>query len=260
LKKLRQHWETTAEDWQQDNRQLLWRQHSDAVNLALVQNWWPDKPVESVLKTDLFDEAFGDGLHPFIDSNAKSICGIDISAAIVTEVRKKYPEMQTAVADVRRLPFKNDKFDLIISNSTLDHFKTARDISVAVDELYRVLRPGGQMVLTLDNLRNPMIALRHILPFRLLNSMGVVPYFVGTTFGPRGLLKMVRQARFQVIDTASLLHCPRVVAVAIAGVLQRHAKRPAQQRFLRRLMAFEKLSCLPTHSFTGHFVAVKVVK
>jgi len=260
LNKLRQHWETTAEDWQQDHRQALWRQHSDAVNLALLQSWWPDKPVESVLKTDLFDEAFGDGLHSFIGSNARSINGIDISTTIVAKARRKCPEIQAAVADVRRLPFKNDKFDLIISNSTLDHFKTARDINIAVDELYRVLRPGGQMVLTLDNLRNPMIALRHILPFRLLNSIGVVPYFVGTTLGPRRLCKMVRQAGFQVIDMSSIMHCPRVVAVAIAGLLQRHAERPAQQRFLRRLMAFEKLSCLPTHSITGHFVAVKTVK
>jgi len=230
------------------------------VNLALLQSWWPDKPVETVLKTDLFDEAFGDGLHPFMRSNDRSINGIDISATIIAEVKRKFPEIHAAVADVRQLPFKNDHFDLIISNSTLDHFKVASEISVAVAELYRVLRPGGQMVLTLDNLRNPMITLRHILPFRLLHSLGVVPYFMGATFGPRGLHKMVRQAGFQVIDTASIMHCPRVVAVAVAGLLQRHAKRPAQQRLLRRLMAFEKLSRLPTHSFSGHFVAVKAVK
>jgi SAM-dependent methyltransferase len=256
----RQHWETTAEEWQQEHRQVLWRQHSDAVNLALVQSWWPSEPVGNVLKTDLFDEAFGEGLFPFMRLNAKSVNGIDISAAIASSVQRKCPELQSTVADVRQLPFGNDQFDLIISNSTLDHFQTAGEISLAVGELYRVLRPGGQMVLTLDNLRNPLIALRHALPFRLLNTLGLVPYFAGSTFGPWGLHRVVDQAGFRVIDTASVMHCPRVVAVAIAGLLQRYAKRPAQKRFLHGLMAFEKLSRLPTHSFTGHFVAVRVVK
>jgi SAM-dependent methyltransferase len=256
----RQHWESTAEKWQQENRQLLWRQHSDAVNLALLRSWWPGESVGRILKTDLFDEVFGEGLYPFLRMSAGSISGIDISESIISAARRKCPELQTAVADVRRLPFKDNRFDLVISNSTLDHFQAASDISVAVSELYRVLRPGGQIVLTLDNLRNPMIALRQALPYRLLNALGVVPYFVGSTLGPRGLCRVVEQAGFRVIDTASLMHCPRLIAVAIAGQLQRHAKRPAQKKFLRSLMAFEKLSRLPTHSLTGHFVAVRVVK
>jgi hypothetical protein len=105
-----------------------------------------------------------------------------------------------------------------------------------------------------------LIALRHALPFRLLKTLGLVPYFAGSTFGPRGLYRVVDQAGFRVIDTASVMHCPRVVAVAIAGLLQRYAKRPLQKQFLRSLMAFERFSRLPTHSITGHFVAVRVVK
>lgn len=256
----RQHWETTAENWQQEHPQLLWRQHSDAVNLELIRRWWPDDPVERVLKTDLFDEAFGEGLYAFMHMNAGSVSGIDISAAIVSSVRSRFPELQSLATDVRRLPFANNSFDLIVSNSTLDHFQEASDIGIAVGELYRVLRPGGQMVLTMDNLRNPVIALRHILPFRLLNFLGVAPYQVGSTFGPRGLRKLVNQAGFRVIDTTFVMHCPRVIAVAIARLMQRWAKLSTQQRLLRGLMALEKLSYLPIHSFTGHFVAVRIVK
>lgn len=260
MNKEQQYWETIAGNWQEQHPQALWREHSDAVNLALLQNWWPDEQVDSVLKTDLFDEAFGAGLHPLIRSNARSIHGIDISATIVAEVGRKCPEIQATAADVRRLPFRNDKFDLIISNSTLDHFESADDIGVALAELYRVLRPNGQMILTLDNLRNPMIALRHILPFRLLKSLGIVPYFVGSTLGPRGLGKLARDTGFKVIDTASIMHCPRVIAVAVARLMQKHARHPAQQRFLRSMMAFEKLSRLPTHTITGHFVAIRAIK
>jgi len=257
---LQEHWETTAEKWQQEQRHLLWRQHSDAVNLELLKKWLPDSPVNNVLKTDLFDEAFGKGLYPFMELNAESVYGVDISKAVIDSACKKYPKLQAETADVRCLPFGNETIDLIISNSTLDHFQDTKEISVALDELYRVLRPGGQMVLTLDNLRNPVIALRHILPYRLLNSLGLVPYLVGSTFGPGGLHKKVSDTGFSVTDTTFLMHCPRVFAVAIAGLLQRRAKRPVQQRFLRSLMVFEKLSRWPTRSFSGHFTAMRLVK
>jgi len=256
----RRHWEKTAQEWQQRHPQLLWRRHSDAVNRQLISQWWPDHPVESVLKTDLFDEAFGEGLYPFIDRHAGSMSGIDISAAVVSSARSRCPALQAVVADVRQLPFGADTFDFIVSNSSLDHFPAPGDIRIAVDELYRVLRPGGQMVLTMDNLLNPVIALRHVLPFGLLHSLGIAPYQVGSTVGPRGLLNVVSQAGFQVIDTSAVMHCPRVVAVAIAGLLQRRGKRSAQQRFLGGLTAFERLASLPTRNFTGHFVAVRVIK
>ncbi len=256
----RRHWEKTAEEWQQQHPQLLWRGHSDAVNQQLISKWWPDHAVESVLKTDLFDEAFGEGFFPFIDMHAGSMSGIDISAVVVSSVRSRYPRLQAVVADVRRLPFGADTFDFIVSNSSLDHFPALVDIRIAVDELYRVLRPGGQMVLTMDNLLNPVIALRHILPFGPLRSLGIVPYQVGSTVGPRGLRNVVSQAGFRVIDTSAVMHCPRVVAVAVAGLMQTWAQRSAQQRFLGGLMAFEKLASLPTRNFTGYFVAVRVVK
>ncbi len=249
-----------ARKWRQERRHTLWRHHSDAVNLKLVQNWWPDEPVEYVLKTDLFDEALGEGMYPYMYSNAKFVTGIDLSDTVVAAVQEKRLNMQTAVADVRRLPFRSNKVDLIISNSTLDHFKSLSDISIALDELYRVLRPGGRMLLTLDNLRNPIIALRQVLPSGLTSTLDLVPYYVGPTYGPRGLSRAVLNARFRITDTASLMHCPRLIAVAAAGFLQRHAKSSAQHRFLRGLMAFEKLSHLPTHSLTGHYVAVNAVK
>jgi SAM-dependent methyltransferase len=254
------HWEVLSQSWQKKHPQRLWREHCDAVNLAMLRKWWPGEGAESVLKTDLFDEVFGPGLFPFIQPKGSTLSAIDLSESIASAARTKYPEVLATVADVRRLPVKDDTYDLIISNSTLDHFESKTDITVALRELYRVLKPGGQLLLTLDNFCNPVIALRQALPFRFMKAIGVVPYFVGATFGPRGLRREVRRAGFSVIETESVMHCPRVVAVAIAGLLQRHAKRRTQLRFLRSLMTFEKLARLPTRYFTGHFVAIRVVK
>jgi len=37
------HWEELSENWQREQPQTLWRRHCDAVNLAMLQKWWPDK-------------------------------------------------------------------------------------------------------------------------------------------------------------------------------------------------------------------------
>jgi hypothetical protein len=42
--------------------ETLWREHSDAVNGALLVRWLARESCGLLLKTDLFDEAMGEGL------------------------------------------------------------------------------------------------------------------------------------------------------------------------------------------------------
>jgi ubiquinone/menaquinone biosynthesis C-methylase UbiE len=162
-------------------------------------------------------------------------------------------------ADVRHLPFANNMFDVIVSNSTLDHFKSLDEIVASLHELYRVLQVGGQLLLTLDNLANPIIALRNALPFALLNHLGIVPYYVGATCGPYLMQRTLQQVGFEVLEVSTVMHCPRVFAIAMARLLE-HAKPETQRCFLSFLMAFEYLSSWPTRFLTGHFVAVRAIK
>lgn len=255
-----EYWSKIAMEWNEHSPHILWRKHSDAINIQLLDAWLPAGKIETVLKTDMFDEAFGDGLYPFLFSRVQQVVGIDISQTVCQTAETKYPGLKTVVDDVRCLSFANATFDLVISNSTLDHFDSIADIKAGIDELYRVLRPGGYLILTLDNLRHPIIALRHILPFSLLRFMGIVPYYVGVTLGPRGLNRVIRQAGFKVIKMGSLMHCLRVFAVPIAHLLVRGRCKWLQTYFLKGLMTFEHLSRLPTRFFTGHFIAVKAIK
>jgi ubiquinone/menaquinone biosynthesis C-methylase UbiE len=174
--------------------------------------------------------------------------------------RCRYPDLYTVGADVRDLPFANGTFDGIVSNSTLDHFESLDDLSGSLQELFRVLRPGGQMILTLDNLSNPIILLRNCLPFPLLKRLKIVPYYVGVTLGPHRLQHLLEEIGFKVLEVDAIMHCPRVLAVAIARWMERYASPKAQRCFLRFLMAFETLSCLPTRFLTGYFIAVKVMR
>jgi hypothetical protein len=95
------YWEAVAARWKEARPQRLWRVHHDAVNSALLARWLPAGQVGRLLKTDLFDEAFGDGLYPLLSSRAHSVAAVDLSALTVATARSRYPSLQALQADVR---------------------------------------------------------------------------------------------------------------------------------------------------------------
>lgn len=254
------YWESIADEWKKIRPDRLWRKHSDAINQSLLFRWLPEQPVPRLLKTDTFDEAVGDGLTRFLQARAHSVVGIDLSFKNVQLACHGERSVHGTRADVRNLPFRRESFDVVVSNSTLDHFQTLDEITVSLRELHRVLRKGGQLIVTLDNLANPTIAVRNHLPINLLNRLGIVPYFVGATCGPRRLQRLLRDVGFEVRDVAAVLHCPRIIAVAVAKLLCSRAKPSVQQQFLRLLQKCEVMSRWPTRYLTGHFIAVRAEK
>lgn len=254
------YWDTVLERRPDLRSQKLWRAHSDAVNCALLKSWLPKSQIACLLKTDLFDESLGDGLYSLMVSSTEHVFGMDISIRTLLNAKSRHKKLHTICTDVRCLPFANSSFDVIVSNSTLDHFDSRRKIQASLQELRRVLRPNGILILTLDNLANPIILLRHVLPFRLLNRLRVVPYYVGATYGPRRLHHSMEKVGFSVSDMYAIMHCPRVLAVPLARLLERLATRKTQNRLLRVLMVFECMAQWPTRFLTGYFIAVLAVK
>lgn len=255
-----EYWDLVGATWCKLDGQALWRHHSDAVNLKLLARWLPKARLQCLLKTDVFDEAFGEGLYPMLASKAKHVVNMDISISTLEQARARYPELQAVKADVRCLPYADRAFDIVVSNSTLDHFTSRDQIVESLRELSRTLAPNGQLLLTMDNLANPTLWLRNALPFRWLNRLGLVPYYVGVTCGPRRLRRYLKQAGFDMIETTAILHCPRIVAVALSRYVKRRAGEQTQQRFLRLLLSFERLERWPTRYLTGYFVAIRAAK
>ena len=255
-----QYWDSVSNTLASGPPNTVWRRHSDAVNELLLTRWLRKKRYPSLLKTDLFDESIGVGLCAFLSNYSEELHGIDISEVCVQAAGKQYPNLRAKTGDVRDLPYSKGSFDCIVSNSTLDHFRVVEDIETSLGQLNRTLRPGGDFIITLDNLQNPVIWLRSILPNRWLHRMGVLPYYVGATLTMRGLRNMLIEAGYEIKASTVILHCPRVVAIPLSGLIQKYCSERGQQRWLRALMAFEWLGRTPLRWLTGHFVAIHATK
>ncbi|HUP01663.1 MAG TPA: methyltransferase domain-containing protein [Gemmatimonadota bacterium] len=70
--------------------------------------------------------------------------------AAAARLRARPFRLSLAEADARQLPFAEDAFDLVVSNSLLHHLA---DPTAVLDEIARVVRPGGRVLLR--DLRRP---------------------------------------------------------------------------------------------------------
>lgn len=235
----------------------LWRRQSDLVNTMLLDRWLPAMSGGRVLKTDLFDELVTPGLQPALRARGARVVGIDISPVAVAAAAARHPDLESVVADVRNLPFKDGSFAAVVSNSTLDHFTGGEEVAAALSELSRVLRPGGRLILTMDNPLNPLIALRNGLPAAASRALRNVSYGTGWTCGPVRLRRMVAANDLEVLGVSAIMHLPRVL---LAGVGRRRRSARTDSRWLSLVRTGETLERLPTRFLTGHFLAVLAVR
>jgi SAM-dependent methyltransferase len=255
----RGYWSHVGERWKAGRPDRVWRAHSDAVNARLLRRWLPREEGGRALKTDLFDEAFGEGLVEPLAERYSTLVGIDLSQIVVEEGIRDSSRITGVRCDVRALPFADGAFAAVASISSLDHFQTEEGVVAALAELRRVLVPGGRLILTLDNPANPIVGLRNRLPFRLVHAFGLVPYYVGVTAGRGRARALLESAGFETLEVTALMHCPRVLAVPVCRLVARLGDG-ARARLLGFLAAFERLEGWPTRFRTGHFVALRVVR
>jgi SAM-dependent methyltransferase len=249
------YWDRIAATHPTDGASRVLRLYSDAVYVPLLRRWLPER-TGRILKTDLFDEAWSDGLVPVLASRADHVVGTDLSILIRQHARERHTSLDAVGADVRRLPFIDHVFDTVVSNSTLDHFATHAEIVEGLAEIYRVLRPGGQLIISLDNLANPMIALRNFLPFGLWRRIGLVPYFVGATYRPSGLRHALVQVGFEVAEMVMVMHVPRLCLRALGGLLN-----PSRERtVVDGLARLEWMGRAPLGRLTGQYIAADARK
>lgn len=72
--------------------------------------------------------------------------GLDIDYREITHAMKTGKYISYTLADARKMPYKDNSFETVLSISTFEHIKNPEKV---VKEAYRVLRPGGTMIATI---------------------------------------------------------------------------------------------------------------
>ncbi len=229
-----------------------------AEHLRLMERWAGGK-IRRLLKTDLFEEANGaDQLLFELLPRCESVVAIDISPRTAARARSKCPDRARChfvTCDLRSIGLASESVDLILSNSSLDHFASAAEFNSALNELIRLLRPGGRLIITLDNPLNPLYW-----PLKWIGQMGWAPYPLGYTPAPAGLISRLHSAGLTVIGRDTLIHNPRLISTGLFLGLRRGLGRRADLPVNALLRFFALLGRLPTRRITASFFGVCAVK
>jgi SAM-dependent methyltransferase len=251
---MRDRWEALGEEekpsWYLDP--LVARQKGELYQ-RLIREWTAGFVPAAVLKTDLFEEAYGQD-HILFDlfPTPYTALGLDFSVQTVRRAKDRHRLPQTGffAADVRKLPVESNRIDFVVSTSTLDHFDSREELDDALAELARVLQPGGRLIVALDNPVNPLYFL-----LRWLSRRRVFPFPLGHTRTRAGLARSLREAGLEVRSTGVLIHNPRIVSTLLFLALRRLLGRSAEGPIRVLLGLFALMDRLPTRGITACFVA-----
>ena len=226
--------------------------------IKLVREWAGSLDGKRVFKTDLREEAYGeDEILLSLGNEGAVLTGIDISHRTTRDAARRVEEARriqdVATADVRTLPFINNSFDIVLSSSTLDHFNEATEIERSLREIYRVLRPEGKVIITLNNYHNVSYRIA-----ALFNRWTGRAAYANNFFSAPRLRHLLQQAGFVVTaqDTIVLIPCgwntilrgirpwlPKYIVRRLAKASAAVAQRAQRYAFLKQTTGWFVAAC-----------------
>jgi len=147
--------------------------------------------------------AHGPDFLPFVHSF--ELYGVDFSAQMLKLAQKYSQKFNFAVdlslADVSSLPYSDETFGWAISVATYHHIKGEEKKRAALNELRRVLKPGGEAFITVWNRWQPRFWFSRrevVVPWRMKGKTLYRYYYL---FSYAELEKLVKQVGFEVVKS-----------------------------------------------------------
>jgi ubiquinone/menaquinone biosynthesis C-methylase UbiE len=148
------------------------------------------------------------------------VWGIDISSALIEAARqdaKHYPNVQYMVGDMRKLPYEAGFFNKVLCFwASFAHLLTEEDQLSCLNEIFRVLKPGGYGFMVLMNpdhdfwqqLLNKVNGERVVFPEYFPNHP---PIYVHSESTLRNLMAKTRFVQPPLIELTEMNHSKRIV-------------------------------------------------
>lgn len=97
--------------------------------------------------TEVLDLCCGAGqTTQFLVRSSDRVTGLDISPVAIARAKKNVPQAQYVEGLAQKMPLDDNQFDLVHTSSAL-HEMTAEELEQILQEVYRVLKPGGILAL-----------------------------------------------------------------------------------------------------------------
>jgi len=141
-------------------RQFYWNKQ-EYINIAKAQSintknsYWMKILKNKAKGKKVLDVGCGDGtrLKQLVDKKGQ-FYGLEISKLALSLAQKKYTDIKFVMANAAAIPFQNSYFDLVYSAYALEHFTSPQK---AINEMIRVTKGGGEIVLIAPNYGSPLI-------------------------------------------------------------------------------------------------------
>lgn len=157
-----------------------------------------------LLKTDLWDEAKNTEILCWAADQGACPLGIDIAFPTVRLARAVFDgrPLLCATADVRSIPLRDNSIDLIYSMGTVEHFV---ETTLALREMYRVLRPGGTAIIGVPNKLDPFLRPALV---AVLNLFGRYPYGMEKSYTAGEFRRLLGSIGFHLVGHSGILFIP----------------------------------------------------
>lgn len=95
----------------------------------------------------ILDAGCGNGKNMvYLKNKGYSVKGIDFSNKLLQVCKDKNLDVEEA--DIRSLPYEDNSFDYVISIAVIHHLSTEKDRYQAINEMLRVCKPGGKILIS----------------------------------------------------------------------------------------------------------------
>lgn len=132
---------TTHERYYRLGKNYWWFYGKYRLVLSLLKTYVPAFSTQPI---KIFDAGCGPGHFMELLREHGELVGTDYAHERILFARRE-GYLETAQADLRSIPFQDASFDLITTIDTIEHIREDR---AALQELLRVLKPGGVLALT----------------------------------------------------------------------------------------------------------------
>ena len=97
---------------------------------------------------DVLEVGCGTGhiLQRFLEFGARTATGIDLMPNRIEEGDKSYPRLKLSQGDASHLPFESNQFDLVMQFMCLSSVLDSNMRKQIANEMWRVLKPGGNIL------------------------------------------------------------------------------------------------------------------